>query len=187
MRLEAIEVGRNRESVEWGRQFNYETALEDWLRRTDESKDGDRTAGTVESETRRIDDGHNGLTDSGQRALDNGQRTTDNGQRTIWCYRRNCHSGWMGHCRARRAVPLRPPFSPLANGATPLANSVDMLNGATPLTNFLKLQRRSPIAPFTNTSQVLRCNNKYMKVTKNQENFKNHIVVIWLRVLAWFN
>jgi hypothetical protein len=42
-------------------------------------------------------------------------------------------------------VPLRPPFSPLANGATPLANSVNILNGATPLTNFPKVA-----TPFTN-------------------------------------
>jgi hypothetical protein len=77
------------------------------------------------------------------------------------------------------AVPLCSPISPLTNGATPLANYVAMLNGAAPLTNFPKVA-----TPFTNTSQALRCNNKYMKVTKIQAYLKTYVVVICLKVLA---
>ena len=36
-------------------------------------------------------------------------------------------------------VPLRPPISPLANGATPLANKVPLPDGGSPLANFLEL------------------------------------------------
>ena len=36
-------------------------------------------------------------------------------------------------------VPLRPPISPLANGATLLANKVPLPDGGSPLANFLEL------------------------------------------------
>jgi hypothetical protein len=59
-------------------------------------------------------------------------------------------SPWRGAQTPRSThhhhVPLRPPFSPLANGATPFANSVDMLNGAPPLANFSQ-----DATPFTIT------------------------------------
>ena len=76
------------------------------------------------------------------------------------------------------------PWEKLVNGGAPFNMSTELASGVAPLANFLELQLHPPIAPFTNTSQALHCNNKYVKVTKIQENFKNHIVVICLKILA---